>query len=136
MAAPASRRRQPMVGMGRVGKRGLDVADLEDVLERGRRGFEAGCKLARLLGDVIAVEAVEPGVAIAVCDEQRLPRLPGRRQRVGCERLDHDDLRPEVLPIAAEQHVPLGAFDVDLEEIEGSAVRAAGTAGAAWSPER
>src|SRR5262249_28044781 len=33
-------------------------------------------------------------------------------------RFDHHDLRPEVLPIAVEQHVLFGAFHVNLEEVE------------------
>ena len=71
-----------MVGMGLVGERRFDVAELEAV-ESSRRGRETGRELACLLREVIAIEAVEHHVAIAVLAQERLPCLPGRRQRVG-----------------------------------------------------
>ena len=107
-----------MIGMHLVGQRGLDVAELEGLVEGGRRGLETARKLIGLLRNVIAVEGVEPDVAIAVLCEKRFPSRPGRRHRVWCERFDHHHLRPIALPVAVEQHVLLGALNVDFEKVE------------------
>src|SRR5246127_508164 len=102
-----------------IHKRRLDAAELKGiVIEGGRGALETVRKFARLLGEVITVEAVEPNVTVAVFCEERFPRRPGGCQRVGSERLGHHHLRSVILPIAVEQHVLLGALHVDLEEIE------------------
>ena len=49
-----------------------------------------------------------------------------RRHAAGGDRLDQHHLRPEAPPVAAAQHLGLGALDVDLEEVDrGDAVRLA-----------
>src|SRR5258707_12982864 len=102
-----------------IHNRRLDAAELKSIVVEGGRGIlETVRKFARLLGEVVTVEAVEPNVTVAVFCEKRFPRRPGGCQRVGCERLGHHHLRPIVLPIAIEQHVLLGALHVDFEEIE------------------
>jgi len=76
--------RQPVIGMGGIHERRLDAAELKSIVVEGRRGvLETGRKFARLLGEVITVEAVEPDVTVAVFCEKRFPRRPGGRQRVG-----------------------------------------------------
>jgi hypothetical protein len=55
-----------------------------------------------------------------VLGEQRLPFRVGGRQRVGGERLDHHQLGAITPPIAALDHLGLGALHVDLEEVERS----------------
>ena len=71
-----------------------------------------------LFGDIIAIEAVEARIAIAMRGQDRFPSIPSRRERIGRKRLDHHDFRPEAFPVAAADHVVLGAFDIDFQELE------------------
>src|SRR6476620_2518582 len=74
--------RQSMIRMRLVVQRGLDVSELEGLVEGGRGGFETARQLIGLVCNVIAVEGVEPDVTIALLCEERLPCRPRRRQRV------------------------------------------------------
>ena len=78
---------EAVVGVRGVVERRLELAERGDAVERGWRGGEPLRQGRVLLGDVVAVEAVEEGKAIAVASQQRLPGLPGRRHRDRRQRL-------------------------------------------------
>ena len=79
-----------------LGKRRHHRAELNGGTDCAFRLIETPHKLVRFMRYVIPVETVEAGVPISVSLQECLPFGPGRRQAVGCKRLNDDDLGTEV----------------------------------------
>src|SRR3954468_12332444 len=106
-----------VIGMLLVGKCRIGVAILENALQ-GEGPLECVCQLARFLGEVVAIEAIKPGVSIPLLLEEGLPPLPSGGETIRGQRLRHDNAWAVPAPVPTEQNIPLGALDVHFQKID------------------
>ncbi len=90
-----------------------------EAVEQAERPVEARAqRLGFLGGDVEAVQPVEPDELVARLQQDRLPALVVGGLGAGPRRLHQDDPWPDPGEIAAGEDALLGAFHVDLEEVD------------------
>jgi len=109
---------QPVIGMCLVGLGSLDIAELQGRFQLLNVWTETLSQLIGFSGDIIAIETVEPDIAVTVLLEHSPPSVPSRRQSIGCKRFRYDDLWPVLAPVAVKQNVLFCALDVHLQKVD------------------
>ena len=101
---------------------GFGVGEAHEVVEHVGRHAEVRAEFGMaLVCDIEAVQAVEPDKSIVRGQQEILPGHVGFGGRVGFGGFQQDDPWPVGCEIRPFQHGPLGALDIDLQEVDGSA---------------
>ena len=89
-----------------------------EAVESVGRHLQGGQQFGVLLGDVVAVEAIEIGELVAARGEQVFPQVVVGDRAARHGGFDQDDPGPGSLQTGALQHFAFRAFYVDFEEVD------------------